>query len=401
MPTDNEQLPDSDELFDHAACGLLLTLPNGTIKRVNLTFCRWLGMEREALLGRRIQDLLTMGGKIFHQTHWAPLLQIQGSIAEVKLDLVHQKGHSIPMMLNALRRELDYGAFHELAMFVAEDRNKYERELLSASKLAEESLLQQLAAQKELSLAQNRLRLAHAEAEIRATFAEQMVGIVSHDLRNPLAAIKMAAGLLSRDEDRPRQTRILGHINQSADRAQRLIADLLDFTQARVGQGVAVVSQAIDLHAEVAACVEELRLAFPDRSLVHHQTGEGACMADSDRLFQVIGNLVANAMAYGATDGDVVVTSAFEPHWITVSVHNHGEPVPLDLMDRLFEPMARGLIEQNDDTRSVGLGLFIVREIARAHLGDVRVISNESGGTTFIVSLPHPQPRTTQADSAV
>src|SRR5476649_1927445 len=76
MPTDNEQLPDSDELFDHAACGLLLTLPNGTIKRVNLTFCRWLGMEREALLGRRIQDLLTMGGKIFHQTHWAPLLQI-------------------------------------------------------------------------------------------------------------------------------------------------------------------------------------------------------------------------------------------------------------------------------------------------------------------------------------
>src|SRR5471032_158108 len=330
MPTDNEQLPDSDELFDHAACGLLLTLPNGTIKRVNLTFCRWLGMEREALLGRRIQDLLTMGGKIFHQTHWAPLLQIQGSIAEVKLDLVHQKGHSIPMMLNALRRELDYGAFHELAMFVAEDRNKYERELLSARKIAEQSLL-----------------------------------------------------------------------NQSADRAQRLIADLLDFTQARVGQGVAVVSQAIDLHAEVAACVEELRLAFPDRSLVHHQTGEGACMADSDRLFQVIGNLVANAMAYGATDGDVVVTSAFEPHWITVSVHNHGEPVPLDLMDRLFEPMARGLIEQNDDTRSVGLGLFIVREIARAHLGDVRVISNESGGTTFIVSLPHPQPRTTQADSAV
>src|SRR5471030_461138 len=115
MPTDNEQLPDSDELFDHAACGLLLTLPNGTIKRVNLTFCRWLGMEREALLGRRIQDLLTMGGKIFHQTHWAPLLQIQGSVAEVKLEVVHRDGRKLPMVFNAMRREHSGVALHEVA----------------------------------------------------------------------------------------------------------------------------------------------------------------------------------------------------------------------------------------------------------------------------------------------
>jgi phosphoserine phosphatase RsbU/P len=137
-------LPDSNALFENAACGLLLTDPDGTIRRANQTFCRWVGYSPEDLVGRlRIQDLLTMGGRIFHQTHWAPLLQIQGSVAEVKLDVVHRADHTIPMMLNAVRRQHEGGTFHELAMFVAADRHQYERELLNARKRAEGLLIQQ------------------------------------------------------------------------------------------------------------------------------------------------------------------------------------------------------------------------------------------------------------------
>lgn len=380
-------LPDSDSLWETAACGLLLTTTAGVIVRVNSTFCSWVGFDRDELLGRRFQELLSMGGRIFHQTHWAPLLQMQGSVAEVKLDLVHKNGHSIPTMLNALRREHPEGLFHELAMFVAEDRNRYERELLAARRLAEERLLQQLEAQQALSLAQNRLRLAHADAEIRATFAEQMVGIVSHDLRNPLTAIKMAAGLLACNEEDEKRTRILGHVTQSADRAHRLIEDLLDFTQARVGRGIVVKPQVIDVHAVVANCVEELAMTFSGRTLSHQHAGSGQCVADGDRLYQAIGNLVANAMTYGDPDGTVAITSTSEAERVTITVHNRGTPIPARLLGNLFEPMIRG-VKGGDDMRSVGLGLFIVREIARAHQGDVRVVSSPDVGTTFTISLP-------------
>lgn len=387
MSVEAQQLPDVAALFEHAPCGLLLTLPSGEIMRVNQTFCTWLGMEQQTLLGRRIQDLLTMGGKIYHQTHWAPLLLIQGSVAEVKLDLKHREGHSLPMILNAQRREHASGMFHELSLSIAGDRDKFERELLEARRQAEKSLLEQFAVQKELSMAQSRLRLAHAEAQVRAAFAEQMVGIVSHDLRNPLTAIKMAAGLLAEEPLEAQHRQLLGYIDKSAERAQRLIIDLLDFTQARVGGRLSVNVKPIDLHGVVGHCLDELRMAFAGRQLLHEAIGDGDCIADSDRLFQLLGNLIGNAMTYGAEDGVVRVTSAFEDGGVTLSVHNTGEPISQPLQASLFEPMTRGTSD-NDESRSVGLGLFIVREIARAHQGDVRVESSAEAGTTFTVSWP-------------
>ncbi|MEE4128383.1 PAS domain-containing sensor histidine kinase [Pseudomonas viridiflava] len=389
MVIEEAGLPATEALYEHAPCGLLITQPNGTIERVNQTFCRWLGLEREAVLGRRFQDLLNMAGRVFLQTHWAPLLQTQGSIAEVKVEMIHADGRSIPLMLNAVRREYPTGVLHELAVFLAEERNKYERELLAARKMAEELLQHQMSVQSELTSARNRLRLAHAEAEIRAIFAEQMVGIVSHDLRNPLAAIKMAAGLLERSLLEPRQQRFLGQIHHSTDRAERMIVDLLDFTQARVGQGINLSMQSIDLHATVARGVEELRLTFTANALIHRMEGEGACVADPDRLLQLVGNLVSNAVTYGAPNSDIVITSAFEANAIKVSVHNRGEPIPMEKVDSLYEPAVR-VVSDSDETRTVGLGLFIVREIIRAHLGDINVRSSAEEGTTFTATLPRP-----------
>ncbi len=495
-------LPGVEALFDDAACGLLLTRPDGTILRVNRTFCGWLGYRSDELLGRhRVQDLLTMGARIFHQTHWAPLLQIQGSVAEVKLDVVHRAGHTIPLLLNAVRREHPEGVFHELAVTAVQDRHAYERELLDARRRAEDLLARQQQAQDALALAQARLRLAlesahllvwdvdpatgerryedgvarllgfdtprpvgerqyadaidaadrerealvfsqamdasrhqaygcvyriagadgvqrtisssgrgffdasgrllqfvgvlqdvtelsrqRAAAEDRALLAEQMVGIVSHDLRNPLSAIQMGAQLLARRELMPNQLRVVGHIATAANRAQRLIEDLLDFTLARVGGGLRVTPAPIDLHQRVADSVEELALAFPQRRLEHLRVGEGACLADADRLAQLIGNLVANAVAYGAVR-PVRITSSIEADTFRVTVHNHGTPIAPELLAGLFDPMTRGA-EVGSAGRSVGLGLFIVREIARAHQGEVDVSSCERDGTAFTARFP-------------
>ena len=361
MASETRPPPEEQTLLDSAPCALMQTSDDGTFLRVNKTFCRWLGRAPADLIGkRRFQDLLTMGGRIFHQTHWAPLLRIQGSVSEVKLEILHADGTTIPMMLNALRVEHAGVIVHELAAFVARDRDRYEQELL-------------------------RLR---DDAKDRALFAEQMIGIVSHDLRNPLSTIGMASQLLAGEELSTSEQRLVSKITRATDRASRLIADLLDFTQARLGRGLSVTLEAIDLHHAVAEAVEELRLAHPSRTLVHVTSGGGPCAADASRLEQLVGNLVSNAVAYGIPDAPVTVTTTVDPTSFAISVHNapalrYRRP----MLTSIFRPMTRGSAVGRA-TRSVGLGLFIVREIARRHGGDASVTSTAEAGTTFTATFP-------------
>ncbi|MDY7566661.1 PAS domain-containing sensor histidine kinase [Pseudomonas sp. RTC3] len=386
MQADNESLPDSEMLFDDADRGLLLTAEDGQIKRVNLTFCHWIGYSREELLGRQIQSLMRLTGRSFYQ-NWVSLMQIQGEVADVKFDLVHHNGCATPMIFSVIRCEHSTGIFHELSLFRAEERHRYERDLLNARMVAERHLAKHLKAQRAQNAAQDKLRITYAAAEDRALFAEQMIGIVSHDLRNPLSAIIMATDMLGRGELDAKQRQVLGHITHSAQRAQRLVADLLDFTLTQVGRGIAVSPKPVDLHELVAGCLDELRRTFPGHELSHLRVGHCEFTADSDRLYQLIGNLVANAISYGSADGGVTVSSLCEDHAVSIVVHNVGTPIRPALLDNLFEPMIRGS-HDNAELHSLGLGLFIVREIARAHHGDVTVTSSIGSGTTLTATFP-------------
>lgn len=237
-----------------------------------------------------------------------------------------------------------------------------------------------------LHQAQAELSEAYAVAQRRALFAEQMMAIVSHDLKNPLTAIRMASDFLSRSERTPKERQLLGHIAQSSERAQRMIADLLDFTQARVGHGISVKTTAVDLHGVIQHAVDELRVAFPTATLKHHTEGTGAACLDADRVQQIIGNLVANSVAYGDVLMPITITSRLADTRCEVAVHNYGAVIPETLLAGLFEPMTRGT-DQGSEVRSVGLGLYIVRELAKAHGGDVAVSSCENTGTTFTVTF--------------
>ncbi|HVY39511.1 MAG TPA: PAS domain-containing sensor histidine kinase [Polyangia bacterium] len=361
-------------MLDTAACGLLQTTADGTFLRANRLFCQWVGYAADELVGkRRFQDLLTIGGRVFHQTHWAPLLQMQGSISEVKLEIVDRAGGAIPIVVNALRRTEHGAVVHEIAAYIARDRDKYEHELLQSRKRLEVLVAEATKLQ--------------AEAKERATFAQQMMGIVSHDLRNPLSTIQTGAVLLARGELTAGQQRVLARISSATDRATRLIGDLLDFTQAQLGSGLTVVRQPIDLHAVVAETVEDLRLAYAGRKIVHESVGAGGCSADANRLAQLVGNLVSNAMTYGAAEAAVRVVSKVDDSTLAISVHNQGPPIPPDVLPHIFQPMSRGS-EAGRVSRSVGLGLYIVSEIARAHGGTTSVTSTAAGGTTFTTVIP-------------
>jgi len=368
--------------YDHAPCGLLSTTASGEITHVNRTFCAWLAYRDDELIGRkRIQDLLTMGGKIFHQTHWLPLLQLQGTVAEVQLELVHKDGRALPALVNAVVRE----GQHDLAVFAAADRRTYERELLNARRRAETLLESERAAQEQLALARAGLQSA---LEQRATVAEQLVGIVSHDLRTPLSVISMGSNLLASTDIKPEQRRILSRIASAGTRATRLIGDLLDFTQSRLGGGLHVTPVELDLPALLDDSVAELHLANAGRMIEHHHHGETKIKADPDRLTQVLTNLVSNALTYGLPERPVTVTSRADAQLASISVHNWGTPIPPALLPHIFEPLRRGQQQVKLGSRSVGLGLYIVSEIALAHKGTVVVESTAEGGTRFTVTIP-------------
>ncbi|MGQ3178377.1 MAG: sensor histidine kinase, partial [Blastomonas fulva] len=171
------------------------------------------------------------------------------------------------------------------------------------------------------------------------------------------------------------------------ERAQRLIEELLDFTQARVGQGLTVNRRAVDLHEVVDGALSELRLAYPGRTIEFASEGDSACVADADRLAQLIGNLVSNAAAYGQVDTPVFVRSSVAGATAEIVVRNLGAPISEAVLADMFEPMVRGETGSNT-VRSVGLGLFIVREIARAHGGDMSVTSTVADGTSFGLRFP-------------
>ena len=298
---------------------------------------------------------------------------MQGSISEVKLELAARDGTVMPIVVNALVRA-DHGVtVHEIAAYVARDRDKYERELVLSRKRLEALVAESTKLQ--------------ADAKDRAEFAEQMMGIVSHDLRNPLSSIQMGTVLLGRSELALSQQRTVARIGRSAERATRLIADLLDFTQARLGRGLAVTMAEIELHESLSDTVEELRHIYPARALHHQRVGSGRCVADADRLAQLLGNLVSNAMTHGQAEDPVTVVSTIDDATFTITVHNQGTAIPAELQAKIFHPMTRASTAGSGE-RSVGLGLYIVSEIAKAHAGRATVRSEPGEGTTFVVVCP-------------
>jgi sigma-B regulation protein RsbU (phosphoserine phosphatase) len=377
----------TESYFENAPCGLVVMEADGTLVRCNTTLGNWLGYDTGSLKERSFDQLLTVVGRTFQLTHWGPLLNMQGSVSEVKVGLRHRDGHVVSMLLNAVRRETVEGVCYQLALFNITERDRNDQLVLQAMQRAEELLAQKISAERALQRAQDELATAYAEAQRRALLAEQMVAVASHDLKNPMAAIKMATELLGRDAHSDRARRLLGSISTSAARAQRMVVDLLDFASVRLGQGISIRRQQVDLLRVVDQCVNELRIAFGNASIRHLSRGQGAFEVDQDRLQQMIGNLVANSVAYGDLRCPITLTTDFCDEGVILAVHNHGPCIAEALVPTLFEPMTRGS-DRQDSSRSIGLGLFIVKQIAQAHGGRITMTSDPVHGTTFSIHLP-------------
>jgi signal transduction histidine kinase len=239
-------------------------------------------------------------------------------------------------------------------------------------------------------------RCARVEAERQAEEArqalelqERLVSVVGHDLRTPLSAIRMAVELLQRRGDLSLdQARTLGRLRGSAARMTALVRDLLDYARIRREGGMPVRPEDVNLAELARRVVLELASAHPDRVIVLDAPLALPVRGDPERLCQALSNLVANALQHGPREEAAVVRLEPVPGGVALEVQNRGPPIPAELLPELFEPYRRGGGGEGDAGGSLGLGLFVVREVVRAHGGTVQVRSTLEEGTTFTVSLP-------------
>lgn len=209
---------------------------------------------------------------------------------------------------------------------------------------------------------------------------------VGHDLRSPLNAILMAAQSILRRQD---GCAVAAHrnnaerIERAAKRMNGIIEDVLELTRGELTESIPVTPRPTDLGVVCRNVVEESQMAHPTRRLDLEVRGEVRGMWDPERLERLAANLVGNALVYGG-EAPVRVRVVGEGDRVALAVHNGGAPIDARALPTLFEPFRRGSLSGN----GLGLGLYIVREIVRAHHGSVDVSSTTADGTTFTVVLP-------------
>lgn len=237
-----------------------------------------------------------------------------------------------------------------------------------------------LEAQGQLADAQASLLDARAAAELN----EQFVAVLGHDLRNPIAAIAAGTQLLGQEPLGERGRFVVDGIARSAARMSILVDNIIDLARGRLGGGLVLQRSTGALRASLLHVINELQIAHSDRLIKADLAAMDNVEVDFGYVARLLSNLLSNALKYGASDEPVFVSATADESF-ELSVVNSGPAIRPEIMERLFVPFARG--DVRPDQQGLGLGLYIVSEIARAHGGEVIVTSDETE-TRFTFRMP-------------
>lgn len=218
------------------------------------------------------------------------------------------------------------------------------------------------------------------------------LGVLGHDLRSPLSAIESSAAILGMPNASPDiKQRTLERIRRSSKRMSVLINDLLDYTRTRSGHGLTVSRSTCDLRRICEEAMDAAGATNPQQQFTADLVGDLVLQADEKRIEQLLSNLLNNAVQHGGQGAPVSLAAHGDADAVFVSVKNLGRPIPPASLKTIFEPLVQGSQTESETDLargSIGLGLFIVREIVRGHKGTIDVASSEASGTMFTVRLP-------------
>jgi PAS domain S-box-containing protein len=373
----------ADELYESAPCGYLSTTPDGRIVRVNETFVRWIGCEREELLaGRRFADLLTMGGKIYYETHFALLLQMHGHVNEIALDLVCREGQVLPALVSAVQKR-DAGGLpllNRITVFNATERRRYEQDLLLARRRAEDTAAELSRVNSELTKSNSELLKVNEELG-------QFAYAASHDLQEPLRTITTYSQLLARryqDVLDANAQSFINNIVEGSRRMQALIGDLLTLSQV---QGSPLVLRATPVDQTLAIAIANLRFAIQESQAIITNDKLPVATLDAARISQVFQNLIGNAIKYRKPDETprVHVSAGLEGREWVFQVEDNGLGFDPRYSEHIFAMFKR---LHGRDIAGTGIGLAICKRIVEMQGGRIWATSTPGVGSRFSFTIP-------------
>jgi PAS domain S-box-containing protein len=357
----------AEDLYEHAPCGYISTLPDGTIVKINQTLVEWTQHSRDALLsGTKFQSLLATGSRIYYETHYAPLLQMQGFVSEIAFDIVCADGRHLPVLANSRLRRGDDGkpTFNRITLFDATDRRRYERELL----------------------------LARRKAEQVAKDKADLLAMLSHDIRNPLNAVLGVVQLLDGSDLTDAQHRFVRLLKSSSENMLKLLNHVLQLSKA---ESFALAETVFSLQQIVDEVLATYETAARDKALELRSSVDPTVpqqlLGDPVAMRQVLTNLVGNAVKF-TERGSValtVTTCERSAHAVTVQVDvtDTGIGIAPEVVDRIFNAYTQASYDTAAKFGGSGLGLAITRKLLALYGGAVQVASVPGQGSRFSFSL--------------
>lgn len=367
---------DFHDLYENAPCGYLSIVGDGLIVKTNQTFLSWSGFEAAALVGvRRFPDLLTIGGRVFFETHFQPLLRMQGFVREIALDVVCSDGRRLPVLVNATQAARPDGQpLVRVTVFDATDRRRYERELL----------------------------LARNQAESAARAKSDLISMISHDVRAPLSAIVTATALLEKTAPTAQQLRYIRVLQSSATHALTLVSSVLDLSRLDAGRATLREREfdPRELIQEVVAGAKVASDQKADLALTVRVDDQvpPLLLGDRGKIAQVLTNLVTNAVKFTARGFVSVIASVRDRSDQTVAVEfvvsDTGIGIPADRLPHIFEEFTQASDDIAEKYGGTGLGLAISQKLLVLHGSDLHVSSTPGQGSTFsfVLELKCPAP---------
>jgi signal transduction histidine kinase/CheY-like chemotaxis protein len=349
-----------DSVLAHMPLGIVVTDVKGSVALVNSTAATLLpGMASARTLSEiyELAEWWTVDGKVLTEAEWALRRALHSNHAmQAELQMIAPGAYPRVVAISSVPLRDGRGAI-----------------------VGSVSAIDDVTAQRAIEVERERI----------SQFQQQMLAMVGHDLRNPLSALVTGVEILKTalPEDSS-SGKLVRRLDKSASRMGRMIEQLLDHTRARLGSGIPVARRDIDLRALLAGVVEELALAYPKAKIEVAATDPIEGLWDPDRIAQVVSNLLSNAIQYGRVDAPIKVELSATPTSVALAITNQIRDMPIPSQDlaTLFEPYRRGP-DRGHQAGGLGLGLYIVRELVRAHGGTIDVTST-TAGTTFSIRMP-------------
>ncbi|HSI78121.1 MAG TPA: ATP-binding protein [Lunatimonas sp.] len=362
-------LEDAEDLYQNAPFGYMSIREDGLIVNINATLLSWLGYERqEIVIQKSFQDLLGMGGKIYFETHIMPLLQMQGEVSEINVELKAKGLQKLPALINAKRilDRPDSHSFYRLSVLDITQRKLYELELKKAREKADQTVQ----------------RLNRLNQEL-----EQFAYIASHDLQAPLNTITGLMNLLDeKNYFSPGSSGELyfSHIKSNTQRMKLMIKDLLDYSKI---DGNKIEFEQVSLNEICDFALEMIEDQVNKSKATFVIPEMPKILGAKIQLVRLFQNLFGNAIKY-RSEKDPVIEVHFEVNdgEITVFVKDNGIGFEMEYADDVFGFMKR--LHSHDSIPGTGIGLAACRRILEIHAGTIGAESELGKGSTFHFTLP-------------